>query len=328
MLAYVPLFGTIFILTLILIPIWIKMARKASLTGKDIHKTSQKQVAEMGGAIVLLAFTLGILSYIAIRIFIFESSGSIAQMLGMLTAILLAGLIGIIDDILGWKIGLRQWQKPLLTLLVALPIMALNAGTSTMSIPFIGSIDFGLIYPLIIIPLFILGGSNGFNMLAGYNGLEAGLGMIIMATLGTHAYLTGTIWITVAAFVMFAALAAFLFYNHYPAKIFPGDSLTYTVGALAAMIAIFGNIERAFIILFIPYGIEFLLKLRGMFQKESFAQVQPDQTLKPRYKRIYGLENLTVLILNKLNIRTTETKVVYTLYGFQSIFVIITFLLI
>lgn len=306
--------GVGFFITFLIVPYWIKKAKTTNLTGPDIHKTDKREVAEMGGVVVLLGFLAGILSYVAIRVFAFHTNTYITSILAILTAALIAGTIGLIDDILGWKIGLKQWQKPLLTLLVAAPIMAVNAGTRVMSIPFIGKIDLGTLYPLLIIPAFILMGTNGFNMLAGYNGLESGLGIIILSTLAYFSYITGSPWLAVVSLCMVSALLGFLFYNRFPAKIFPGDTLTYTVGALCAVIAIFANMEKIFLILFIPYIIQFFLKLRGGFKKESFALVKEDSTLIPGYEKIYGVENLTVRILNKLKVKTTEKMVVYALY--------------
>jgi len=38
-----------------------------------------------------------------------------------------------------------------------------------------GAVDWGIFYPLAIIPIGIVGAANAYNMLAGYNGLEAGM---------------------------------------------------------------------------------------------------------------------------------------------------------
>lgn len=332
------LFAAVFLVVWIIMPYWIKRAQKAGLTGKDIHKNSGQPVAEMGGIVVLLGFLLGVVGYIAMRVFIFHANNNIASILALLTAILIAGIIGIMDDILGWKIGLRQWQKPLLTLLVAAPVMAVNAGTRVMHIPFLGSMDLGIFYPLLVIPIIILMATNGFNMLAGYNGLEAGQGIIILSTLAYFAAITGSSWIAVVALCMVAALVGLLVFNKFPASIFPGDTLTYSVGALIGAAAIMANLEKIVVILFIPYILEFFLKLRGKFQKESFAQVQEDGTLKPRYEQNYGLEHLAVRLLNRINVaskrnrntaitfKTTERKVVYLLYGFQLCFVLAVFI--
>lgn len=322
---FIPLFFTVFIITWLVVPMWIKRAKQAGLVGKDIHKWNTMMVAEMGGITILLGFIIGIMGYIAMRVFIFHTNTNIAPILAILTAVLLAGIIGIIDDILGWKIGLKQWQKPLLTLLVAAPVMAVNAGTRVMGIPLLGSVDLGIVYPLVVIPVFVLVGTNGFNMLAGYNGLEAGQGIIILLTLSYYSHLIGSSWLAVVALCMVAALIAFILFNKFPAKVFPGDTLTYTVGSLTAIIAIFANLEKIFLILFIPYIIQFFLKLRGKFQKESFAKILEDGTLVPKY--FYGLENLMVQLLNRSKIKTTERKVVYGLYAFQLICVGLTFVI-
>jgi UDP-N-acetylglucosamine--dolichyl-phosphate N-acetylglucosaminephosphotransferase len=323
---FIPLFATVFILTWLVLPWWIKAARRVGLVGTDIHKTTGKQIAEMGGVITLLGFIVGIMGYIAMRVFLFSTNTNVSAILAILAGVLIAGVIGIIDDILGWKIGLKQWHKPVLTLLVAAPIMAVNAGTRIMSLPYIGSFDLGIMYPLIIIPGFIIVGANGFNMIAGYNGLEAGLGILVLGTLSYHSYITGTAWVAVVGLCMVSALAAFWIFNKFPASIFPGDTLTYTVGGLAGMLAIFGNLEKMFIILFVPYIIEFFLKLRGLFKKESFATIQEDGTLKPRYTKFYGIENIAVRILNVFT-KTTEKKTVYLLYSFQAIFIALTFVI-
>ena len=58
-----------FIVTLFVIPYWIKRSREAGLVGKDIHKLDKKEVAEGGGIAVLLGFVFGVLVYISIKTF-------------------------------------------------------------------------------------------------------------------------------------------------------------------------------------------------------------------------------------------------------------------
>ncbi len=324
---FIPLFAAVFIITLLMVPFWIRRAQKAGLVGKDAHKKNLPQIAEMGGVVVLLSFILGVMGYVAMRVFLFQANTNITSILAILSAILLAGIIGTMDDILGWKIGLRQWQKPLLTLLVAMPIMAINAGTRVMHLPLLGTIDLGILYPLLVIPAFILVGTNGFNMLAGYNGLEAGQGIIILSTLAYFSYVNGSSWTAIIALCMVFALLGFWLYNRYPAKIFPGDTLTYSVGGLAAAIAILANIEKVFFILFIPYIIEFFLKLRGRFQNESFAKLDEQGYLVQPYDKLYGLEHVAIKLLNAAKMKATERKVVYALHAFQLLCVALLFVL-
>ncbi len=324
---FVPLLLVSFMITWLITPTWIRKALKAGLTGKDIQKFTHPDVAEMGGVVVLLSLVISVMLYISLRIFIFRADMYLSTILALLSALLIAGIIGIIDDILGWKIGLAQWQKPLLTLLAAAPLMAVNSGMRIMHIPFIGALDLGILYPLLIIPAFILVGANGFNMLAGYNGLEAGQGVIILSALAYFSYLNGAAWVSIIALCGVFALLGFLIHNSFPAKIFPGDTLTYTIGTLAAAIAIVGNIEKIFIILYIPYIIEFFLKLRGKFQKESFAVPQADGTLTPRYEKTYGLENGMVTLLNHVKIKTTERNVVYGIHLIELLCVLLAFVI-
>jgi UDP-N-acetylglucosamine--dolichyl-phosphate N-acetylglucosaminephosphotransferase len=316
-------FAVSFLSALFVLPHWIAHAKRAGLVGIDIHKHDKPKIAEIGGIIVIFSFLLGVLFYIGIRTFYFNDSEYILAIMSILSTILIITIIGLIDDILGWKIGLKQWQKPLLTLFAAFPIMVVNAGHSTMSIPLIGFVDFAFIYPLFIVPLAIVGASNGFNMLAGYNGLETGQGILILSTLAYIAWKSQQGWISLIALCMVFSLVAFFLFNKYPSKVFPGDTLTYSVGALIALVAIFANAEKAALVLFIPYFIEFFLKLRGKFKKESFAKLDENQNLILPYEKIYGLEHLSILFLRKFTTKVTENKVVYSLFTFQLFFIII-----
>lgn len=311
-----------FTLTLALTPYWIKRAKNAGLIGKDIHKYEERKVAEIGGLPVMMGVIFGILAYVATKTFIFTSTQVNATIMASLVTVLLITIIGLIDDILGWKIGIKQWQKPILTFLAALPLAVLNAGVSEIYVPLIGAINLGLFYPLLFVPLMITVYSNGFNMLAGYNGLEAGQGIIMLSALGFVVWQTGLGWVAMIAACAVMSLIAFFWYNKYPSKIFPGDTLTYPIGALIAIVAILGNAEKFAIIIFIPYVIEFLLKLRGRFKKESFAKVDEFGHLHLRYQRFFGLEHLMLYLISKVK-KVREFEVVLGLWSIELLFVLL-----
>ncbi len=318
------LFLLVFSVSYFSLSFWVSRAKKAGLVGKDVHKSHHPEVAEMGGLPVVFSFIVGAFSYLAVRVFIFGSQEFSASLFAVVLAVLLASVIGMVDDILGWKIGLKQWQKPALTLLVAFPIMAVDAGVRIMSIPFIGQVDLGLFYPLVVIPAIVLVGTNGTNMLAGYNGLESGLAGMIIATLGWLSYINGSAWISALCALMLVSIFVFwLFFNRYPSIVFPGDTFTYGTGAFIAAVVIFADLEKAFILLFIPFVIQFFLKARGKFKKESFASVKEDGSLGLRYEKLYGLEHVALFILSKMKLVVTEKKVVGSLLLFQLLFVII-----
>jgi UDP-N-acetylglucosamine--dolichyl-phosphate N-acetylglucosaminephosphotransferase len=212
-------------------------------------------------------------------------------------------------------------------LISAIPLIVINAGDSVVSLPFFENLNLGLFFPLVIIPLGILCTSVGFNTIAGYNGLEAGQGILIIGALSLIAFFTGSSWLALIGLCMVVSLLAFLFFNKYPASVFPGNSMTYSVGALIAIFAVLGNFERVAIVIFIPYILEVCLKLRGGLKMESFAKPNSDGSIDMRYDKIYGLEHAAIYVLKKIKSTVYERDVVYLIHLFQIIFIILGFLL-
>ncbi|MEM1577835.1 MAG: glycosyl transferase family 4 [Candidatus Pacearchaeota archaeon] len=306
--------------------IWIKLAKKNNLVGKDMNKFDKPLIPEAGGIAVVSSIILCILIYIFLKVFIFKTQTHLIEVLTLIITLLLACFIGFVDDILGWKKGLGGWKKILFTIPIAIPLAVINAGHSIINIPFFGNINFGLIYPLILIPLAIIVTTNAYNMLAGYNGLEAGLGIIIFIVYGIIALKTNQFWLALIAGIIIFSLIAFLIFNFYPAKVFPGDSLTLPLGSLVGIFSILGNMERIGIILFIPFIIEGILKARSNFKAENFGLPQKDNTLKMPYKKIYSLTHLSLFLLNKFK-KPREIDVVISIYIFEIIFAIIALLI-
>lgn len=313
-----------FLSALIFLPVWIRRAKKSGLVGKDIHKNSKEKVAEAGGVVVLFAFGLSVLIYIALKTFYFRTTDNLIEIFALLNVILVVGFVGFVDDILGWKIGLNKKTRLLFLFFAAIPLIVINAGESTMM-----GIDFGLFYPLFLIPLGIVGASATYNFLAGYNGLEASQGILVLSGLAIVTFFTGDSWLSVICLNMVVCLFAFYIFNKYPAKVFPGDILTYSIGALIAAVAILGNIERIAIFFFIPYIIETGLKSRGKLKKESFASLNKDDSLEVPYKKFYGIEHIALYLLKKIkkDNKAREKEVVYLINFFQFLIIIAGFLI-
>ena len=324
----IPVLASFFV-TLFLIPFWIRKAKQIGLMWEDMNKFDKEFISGSGGIITIVGFVIGILSYIAYRVFFLKSYNShLVEILALMSVILLLSGLAFIDDLLGWQHGgLSRRSRIILVFISAVPLMAINAGRSIVAIPIIGEIDLGIIYPLLIIPIGIVGATTTFNFLAGFNGLEAGQGIIILTASALVALLTGNSWLSLIALCMIASLAAFLFYNFYPAKVLPGDSLTYAVGGMIAIMAILGNFEKIAVFFFIPYIIETILKLRGRLVKQSFGKPQKDGSLDLRYDKIYGLEHLFIFIFKKFKIKPTENRVVYSIWIFQIIVILLGFII-
>jgi len=322
LLLLVPLFFG-FLVTFFSLPFWIKRAKKEGLAGRDMHKLSKEEVAEAGGVCVMMGFIIGILSYIAIKTFYFQSYDDIMEIFCSLSVILIIAFVGFTDDILGWKLGLNRTLRIVFLVFASLPLIVINAG----QIP--SQTNLEIIYPVLLIAVGVVGASSTFNFLAGYNGLEASQGIIILGSISVVTYLTGSRWLSIIGLVMVMSLIAFYIFNKHPAKVFPGDILTYPVGALIAIMAILGNIEKIAIFFFIPYIIETLLKLRGRLKKESFAKVNNDGSLEIPYKKIYGLEHAAIWILKKIkpSKKVYERDVVYLINFFQIVVIVLGFII-
>jgi UDP-N-acetylglucosamine--dolichyl-phosphate N-acetylglucosaminephosphotransferase len=319
-------------ISLIFLPLWIKKAKKIGFLWEDMNKYNHpKNVASSGGIVVIIAFVLGVLFYVAIRTFILKiPDGVNLEIFALLSVILILSIVGIIDDWFGWRHkGLPIKFRLILAFVASIPLVVINAGISTMNLPFLGPVNLGILYPLLLIPVGIAGATTTYNFLAGFNGLEAGQGILILSFLSFVAYKTGSSWLALIGLIMVTALLGFYFYNKYPAKVFPGDSMTWALGALIAGMAILGNFEKVAVFVFIPYIIETALKSRGKLKKESFAKPNKDGSLEMPYEKIYGLEHLSVYILKKIkpSKKVYEKDVVYLIHSFQILIILFAFLI-
>jgi len=315
----IPIFLSFFI-TLFSIPTWTKKAKEIGLVWEDMNKWNRsKKVVGSGGVTVFLGFILGTLSYIALKTFYFKSTDNLVEIFASLSVVLIIAFTGFMDDLFGWrKGGLSKRSRIILLIFASIPLIVINAGESTMV-----GIEFGLLYPLLLIPLGIAGVSATFNFLAGYNGLESGQGIILLTALSGITFLMGNKWLSIIGLCMVASLIGFYLFNKYPAKVFPGDIMTYSVGALIAILAILGNMEKIAIFFFIPYILETGLKLRGKLKKESFAKVNEDGSLDMPFEKVYGLEHIAICILKKVKKKVYERDIVYLINAFQILIIIL-----
>jgi UDP-N-acetylglucosamine--dolichyl-phosphate N-acetylglucosaminephosphotransferase len=307
-----------FLTSFILTPRIIEFLRAAQIVAVDLNKKEKPKLPAGGGICVATGILAGIMFYVGFKTFSpFLSSPNSQtesiQLLAVVSSIVIVTLSGLLDDLnvktkavqtkdgMNVKVGFPQWVKPLLTLPAAVPLMVIHARSTTMALPFIGRIDFGILYPLLIIPMGFVGASNMVNMLGGFNGLEAGMGTVYTFSLGVFAWMNGRIEAAVLLLTACSALMAFLRYNWHPAKILPGDSLTYFLGSLVAAGVIIGNMERAGLIVMLPFIIEFVLKARSKFKASCLGKLRDDGKLDPPYgKKIYSWTHV-MMNLDKLN---------------------------
>ncbi len=306
------------------IPWWIRVARERGLVGKDMNKPGNVLVPEAGGVWAVVGASFGLMLYEALHTYICGKPYMVSSVFALITLLLLSAFLGFLDDVLGWKRGLPRWQRVVFMAPIALPLVVVKAGHSRLSLPFLGVVDLGLLYPLAAVPVGIVGAANAFNMLAGFNGLEAGMGLLLMLFTAAYAYIKQIPLVPEASLIMAASLTAFLAYNWYPARVFPGNSLTYGVGAYYASLVILGNMERFGLLLFTLYFVKAALYFRGVIHGvwrpgvEDFGVPRPDGTLDSPLKGVYSLTHAAIMVLKRVKGSAREPEVVLLILGVQA----------
>ena len=227
--------------------------------GPQAH-LSKAGTPTMGG----IAFIIGITVAIVASMFMkgSEATGKIAILLSMFAI----GAIGFIDDYnkvaKKQNEGLTPKQKLLLQVIfgAALAVFMMTKEGTTMLIPFFGkTVDFGILYiPFVIFIEVAM--ANAVNLTDGLDGLAASTSSIVACTFAIIGMTVhgGNEPMAVAGQAVFGALLGFLLYNHYPAKIFMGDTGSMALGGVLSAMAIVGHMEWLLPIAGLIYVIEAL----------------------------------------------------------------------
>lgn len=314
----------------------IRYFKFVKLVSTDVHKKGKPLVPHSAGIPVMVGLVGGLFVYIFLNVFLFGNQEILASLFAAITSIFIIALVGFLDDLnatqvrvrgfIEGKRGLKRWQKPLLTLFAAVPLMAIMAGTSEVFLPFVGGVDLGILYPLLFVPLAVVVAANAINMLGGFNGIETGMGLVYTFSLGIFALTRSSEIAAIIFFAAFAALLGLARFNFPPARILSGDSLTYVLGAIIAVAAIVGNMERAVLITMIPFIVQAALKFWSHRKLGRFASdlgvLQRDGTISSKYgNKIYSWTHLIMRAG-----RFTEIKIVLIMMGVQAVFSALPFL--
>jgi UDP-N-acetylglucosamine--dolichyl-phosphate N-acetylglucosaminephosphotransferase len=255
------------------------------ISGVDIHKPDKPVRAEMGGLAVLCGLVVGSAAFFVAS---FAANHASSIFAAGFSTVALTGLVGVADD----YVEISQKLKPFLIVAASAPVMYMLWGRGGIFIPVVGTIELGLLYPLIATPLAVTTSANFANLLAGFNGLEAGCATISLGTMSLLAEVTGHPSTAALGVILTFAFLAFLVLNWYPARIFPGDTGTLMAGAGLAVMGLLAGLEFEAVILSIPAAMDFSLK---MMHRHPFKQrhlygdttVRPDGTLEsPGYPAI------------------------------------------
>jgi UDP-N-acetylglucosamine--dolichyl-phosphate N-acetylglucosaminephosphotransferase len=234
----------------------------------DQHKPSKPLIPNGLGAIYVLASVV----YIFLIYFfdVVKVSNGVSPSLTLAVSILFGGFLGMLDD---W-VDLKWRLKAFLPLIAAIPLMSFayrwGAARTAITIPLLGTIEFGIYYYFIIIPILVTIVTNTVNMLGGLNGLETVCPAIIMVGLmtvsGSNAILL------ICPMIVWLVLAFFNFRG----KIFVGNTGSFAIGITLAAFAVISDLKFDLTISILPYVLNSSLILLTFFLYKKKANVSFD----------------------------------------------------
>jgi UDP-N-acetylglucosamine--dolichyl-phosphate N-acetylglucosaminephosphotransferase len=251
-----------------------RSARARGFVAKDMNKFGERSAVKCVALIPSLTLAVifsvvGIVYHLNFALF--------------LAPILYLNALGFFDDVL----PLKQSVKMFLTSLAALFITPYTLTIHTIDLGPLGVVDVGKFYALLLVPVAFTGVANVVNMLAGYNGLEAGVVFVILFFITLNHAFHGVFNALLISVVFLALLLAFLFFNKFPARVFPGDSGTLTFGGFIVVSVLLGRNEFYGAVLTLPYLLDFVIKAWHKFPGDTWAQPLPDGRLA--VKKVKGL---------------------------------------
>ena len=192
--------------------------------------------ATMGGVYILLGVTV-MTALLALR--------GMWRPLGPLLAMIGYGVLGAFDDLrglrdregVGWLARSKfLWQWGLAALLSALMYVVYEPQRGIL--PLCG-VPFALGWWFIpLLGVALVATSNAVNLTDGLDGLAGGTLLVAYSAYGLLAALEGQRGLAVFCFVVAGALAAFLWFNVYPARMFMGDTGSQALGAGLAAVSV------------------------------------------------------------------------------------------
>ncbi len=225
------------LVTLALTPL---VKRLALVVGAVDHpggrrKVHEPQIPRLGGVAIFFAVIISLV--LGHWIFPAESRRlASSEMLWLLAAAGCVFLLGIYDDIRGAHAPLK------LTVQVGAAALLYFSGEriSAISTPFGWMVTLG-VFSLPFTVLWLVGLTNGINLLDGIDGLATGVAAIASLTILLVALGQGKTPVALLAAALLGSLLGFLVFNFHPAQIFLGDCGALFLGFLLAAISIMGN---------------------------------------------------------------------------------------
>lgn len=212
-------------------------------------------VLTFAAAIAVCEFLLGIRIFKATDL-------TLTRLFGGLLMALCSGALGFIDDyvkvVKKRNLGLTARQKLFGQLLVGLgySLSLYMAGGTAVTVPYFGQVEFGPWFiPFTI--FVVVSMSNAVNFTDGIDGLCGTVSFIAALFFVVASRITAYFGQSLLAAITAGAIAGFLVWNFYPAKVFMGDTGALFLGGIITAFA-FG-INQPFVLVFV--GIIYIVEI-------------------------------------------------------------------
>lgn len=241
----------------------------------DQHKVDRPLIPNGLGVLFVLTTTVYLFSiYFSNKVFslgLDTSVNGVSAALTLAVCILFGGFMGLLDDFMDLK-----WRyKAFMPLIAALPLMYYAfenpALRTSISIPLIGTIQFGDAYIFLIIPIIVMIVTNTVNQLGGLNGLETVCPAIVI--LGLMAFSSS--YILMMGPLFFWLILA---YFNVRGKIFVGNAGSFAIGITIASFAVISDLKVDLLISILPFIFNSSIILLAVFLTRKRARVKFDGT--------------------------------------------------
>ncbi|MFA6243088.1 MAG: MraY family glycosyltransferase [Candidatus Hydrogenedentales bacterium] len=264
--AVCALFFVCLFVTVALTPIVMRLARRIDAVDRGgYRKVFQGEMPLLGGLafavpLVFSCLAIGILGHVIVRNWewvwrnhrdsfdlLFTLASYRRECLTLAAGGIAIVVLGVLDDMK----SLRARWKLLGQVVVALFVCLSGFALTSVTIPFVGTLNLGIGLGGILTVLWVVGLINAFNLIDGIDGLASGIALVGTCALVVLGVVQGNEFVTFVGAALAGCLTAFLFYNFPPARIFLGDTGSMFIGYTLAMMALIGaqKSETAMIIL-------------------------------------------------------------------------------
>jgi UDP-N-acetylglucosamine--dolichyl-phosphate N-acetylglucosaminephosphotransferase len=233
----------------------------------DQHKAGKPLVPNGLGVIYVLFTTIYL--FLVYFLGVIKASNGVSAPLTLAVCVLFGGFMGLLDD---WM-DLKWRYKAFMPLIAALPLvyLAIEDGLRTsISLPFIGVIQFYSAYYYVIIPLIVMIVANTVNQLGGLNGLETVCPAIVL--IGLIVLSQSYMILMLGPLILWLALAVL----NVQGRIFVGNTGSFAIGMTIASFAVVTDQKLSLVVSILPYVFNSALILLTIFFVKKKASVSFD----------------------------------------------------